>query len=59
MRLGLSMRLRATAPTAGGAGDAAGGRAAAGSGAPRIGCSGGTWGVQAPCLGGTWGVHVL
>ena len=35
MRLGLSMRLRATAPTAGGAGDAAGGRAVAGGGAPK------------------------
>ena len=43
MRLGLSMRLRATAPTAGGAGDVACGRAAAGGGAPCIGSSGGTW----------------
>jgi hypothetical protein len=44
------MRLRAAAPTAGGAGDAAGGRVAAGTSAPCSSSSGGTWDMHAPCI---------
>ena len=54
MRLGLSMRLRAAAPTPGGDGDVAGGGVAAGTSAPLsapcTSSSGGTWGMHAPCI---------